>query len=123
MRQQQIRAFRVARWLALLGVLVNVWVLTLHTTSQALAGLGAPDVHCSGHESGHNHHGHQPAPGKPSTCPICSGLAALHLAVPAPETLLALPESAEADVPEMRASAVCGQRLIRVGNRGPPVLL
>jgi hypothetical protein len=124
MGQGRTRIFRAARWLAILGVLANVCVLALHTASQASASLGGSDVICAAHMAGPvGHDSHKPQPAKPIPCPICSGLATLHLALLIPEIDLIPPRPAVLEAIDGFEPVVGFSRMIGVGNRGPPALL
>lgn len=117
--------FAIARWLAVIGVCVNVWVLALHAASQALADPSLAGVICSSHAIADTGSGgeRQPSPSKVPDCPICSGLGALHLALLAPEIVFAVHAKAATRIDAPRHTIGHVWRLHGVGNRGPPVLL
>jgi hypothetical protein len=114
--------------LAVLGALLNVWVLTVHITSVALTQLRADGdgvVIC--HQGGFKYVADLGLGGtKPSSkkhCPICSGLAALHIGVVnEPGVHISLPAGRAMAISEIGGGAVTvDRRLQRILNRGPPL--
>lgn len=109
---------RIAAALALLGVAFYVLLLPWHLTSQfsiqlqqAEAGMFAGSM-CLSEGS---------APAMPATsCPICKGLAAFHMALADPGTF-ALPEMAHsAPVAAVLRDDVAELSVPRPNSRGPP---
>ena len=107
--------------LAILGVLLNAWVLTFHSVSLATAGLTGSSavLHCAHHEAGDRAKTtHQ---SKGNGCPVCAGLTALDLAV------LAQPVLAQGQMPlatvsrEAFLSFVLDHLPFKIFNRGPPL--
>jgi hypothetical protein len=125
-RARQIRQFVSA--LAILGALLNAWVLTVHTTSVILAQLhstgGDAVVIC--HQGGGTQAQGTTTPDKrPASnknCPICSGLASLHLAVFSQPLLLTASTLRGAAVVSADTALVLDLRPREILNRGPPLL-
>lgn len=123
---RKIRFSTVLSAVAICGALLNAWVLTGHLTATALAELhafggGIPICRQSGIAYVPNDAGKtgKPAPGK--GCPICTGLAALHLAVIDEPVQLAVRRAVPTSTTtEANLSVVSGHRLHAVLNRGPP---
>ncbi|MBS0232114.1 MAG: hypothetical protein JSR99_01365 [Proteobacteria bacterium] len=110
------------------GALLNVWVLTVHVTSVALTQLradGGGVVIC--HQGSLKYLadadlGSSKLPSK-KQCPICSGLAALHVGVISELAMdVLLPTLFEVDVPDVGRVDVADRRLQQIFNRGPPRL-
>jgi hypothetical protein len=130
------RGHRWRQWVgavALIGMLQHVWILALHTTSPLLAQFGSTNAlqaadqeDCPEHRHAAAHQGHDDTSGgddKPKTsCPICLGIASLHLAV--------LNQPAIPPRPEVRKTALVTelsedeppQHSLKIRNRGPPLL-
>lgn len=114
--------------LAVLGALLNVWVLAVHITSVGLAQLhadGGGIVIC--HQGGFKYVSDLGLGGdKPSSkkrCPICSGLAALHIGVVnEPAVHVSLPAGHATAISEIGIAVTIDRRLQQILNRGPPVL-
>lgn len=114
--------------LAILGALLNVWILTIHFTSVALTSLqadGGGVVIChqgriitvAGKRLGDENR----LPKK--HCPICSGLAALHLGVlNEPGLDVALRSMPMAGASQTATARTIDRRPRQTLNRGPPSL-
>jgi hypothetical protein len=127
MSSRRTRRFRqVVSALAVLGAVLNVWVLTVHATSLILNQLHAnSEVSC--------HQGvpkiaddlgtgrTKPTPAK--SCPICTGLASLHLGIIS-QPVLDVGSTAETGLDDgtTEAELVVDHRPRRILNRGPPLL-
>ncbi|MGO4685006.1 DUF2946 family protein [Hyphomicrobium sp. 2TAF46] len=115
--------------LAVLGALLNAWVLTVHITSVALAQLqpSAGDIVIC-HKGSLKYVADTGAPDeKPASqksCPICSGLAALDFGI-ASEPLLHVAPMAVGGVQISNTSdeLVADHRPEQILNRGPPRLV
>jgi hypothetical protein len=127
LRTRRSRAFVGA--LAILGAVLNAWLLTVHTTSMALTAFDA-----SGSEIVICRQGSittivapgtgRTRPASKTHCPICSGLAALHFGVIAKPGV----EIARNSLPDALASvatvaSTTDRRPYRILNRGPPSLV
>lgn len=117
---------RTAGALAVLGALVNVWVLAVHLTSVSLTAMHAGDARVA-----FCHQGvmtYVPVPGdekgtSPNHCPVCSGLTSLHLAIAGSTGLLLAPATvAGSKVDSGLAELAADRRLLEIFNRGPPLL-
>lgn len=115
--------------LAILGALLNVWVLTVHVTSVTLTHLradGGGVLIC--HQGGFRFiadtdEGGGRQPSRPR-CPICSGMAVLHVAVIGnPALNLFLPSTPATVVSDAGLPNVADRRLLQILNRGPPRLV
>jgi len=115
--------------LALLGAVLNVWVLTLHITSTALASLRADGMdivicHQGGVISIADFGSENPAPSSKKHCPICSGLATLHFGILHEPDL----SIARGIVPVTTAIGIVAARIgdrlpQQTLNRGPPAFV
>jgi len=114
--------------LAVLGAILNAWVLTVHTTSVILKSLHAGGdgiVIC--HQGGLKYLDQTGTTGKKSTpeknCPICSGVAALHLGIVSPPMLHIAPAERHGfEIYALDAEIVVDHRPQQIFNRGPPLL-
>lgn len=129
MSNVRIRQFRrFASALAILGSLLNAWVLTVHTTSVILAQLhstsGSAVVIChqGGGAQGHGTNTPDKRPAQNKSCPICSGLASLHLAIVSQPLALTAAPARGATVVSTYPALVLDHRPREILNRGPPLL-
>jgi hypothetical protein len=129
MSKVRIRQFRrLVSALAILGALLNVWVLTGHTTSVILAQLHSTSgdavviCHQGGKTEGQGTSTPDKRPAQNKSCPICSGLASLHLAIVSQPLLLTASTSRGATVVIAYAALVLDHRPREILNRGPPLL-
>lgn len=129
MRKLRVHRFKVLFGvLAILGAGLNAWVLTVHLTAMALAGLQTADggiVICrqGGGKIIVGSSGEADKPKRNSSCPICSGMAALHFGIiDEPSSNLAGVQVSAAIVADTRVSLIADHRLHEVLNRGPPRL-
>jgi hypothetical protein len=126
-RIRQFRRFVCA--LAILGALLNVWVLTIHTTSVFLAQLhstsGSAAVICHQGGSAQDQGAATPdkRPVQNKSCPICSGLASLQLAVVGQPLLLTATTSRGTTIVVAYAALDLDRRPRKILNRGPPLLV
>jgi hypothetical protein len=127
MTKARARQFRqLVSALAILGALLNAWVLTFHTTSVILAQLhstgGSAVVIC--HQGGATKGTTTPdkSPAQNKSCPICSGLASLHLAVFGQPLLLTALTSRGTTIPGTNFALILDHSPLRILNRGPPLL-
>jgi hypothetical protein len=118
---------RFAGLLALAGMAFYAVLLPWHTVSQAtteiapagLAGLSEPPCHQSVAMAGRG--AKAPEPSKQRThCPICCGLAALHLAVSPPTNALAVTVDAGALLPPAVEDDLADAAVPAPQSRGPP---
>jgi Protein of unknown function (DUF2946) len=120
--------------IALVSVLQHAWLLALHTTSPLITLLDADSAHqagdpdiCSGHQQRGTHQERDDAPGddqgSKTSCPICLGLASLHLAVLNSWDLPARSETGNSVLQaDLREDAPAPLPL-KIRNRGPPLLV
>jgi len=126
-RTRQFRRFVSA--LAILGALLNAWVLTVHTTSTILAQLHSTSgdavviCHQGGKTEGQGTTTPDKKPAQNKSCPICSGLASLHLAIVSQPLLLTSAPSRGATVFSTYSALVLDHRPRQILNRGPPLLV
>lgn len=120
-RTRQVRKFVGA--LAVLGAALNAWVLTVHVTSLALTSMRADGVVICGQKR----IGTNPWSGDGKSvprkhCPICSGLAVLHIGV-LTDAGLSIPSRAASMLVESETMVayVLDRRPDRLLNRGPPL--
>jgi hypothetical protein len=125
----RIRRFKhVLSALAIMGALLNAWVLTVHTKSVILSGFhakvdGLVACHSGGAKSAEAADTRDKSPASPrKTCPICSGLASLHIGVLAQPLLLVASDTRGATILATRAELAVDHRPHRTLNRGPPLL-
>ncbi|MBS0251984.1 MAG: hypothetical protein JSR78_13070 [Proteobacteria bacterium] len=118
-RTRQFRKFVSA--LAILGAALNAWVLSVHLTSVALTSMRADVVIC-----GQKRAATAPWSGDGKSiprnhCPICSGLAVLHIGV-LTDAGLGIPSRTAPMlvVSETMVAYVLDRRPDRLLNRGPP---
>lgn len=111
--------------LAVLGAVLQAWVLPIHLTSLAVKSLhadGGRVVIC--HQRGATTITPGAEAGKPFSkkhCPVCSGLAALHFGVLGEGGIvLALREMPTTAVSAAVATRVIDRSPVRIFNRGPP---
>ena len=125
----RISRFRsVLTALAVMAALLNAWLLTLHTRSVILsealriAGAAAPFCHSGAGKTidGSDSRNELPAPSK--TCPVCSGLASLHLGDIAAPLAIVLATTRGASISAPGAELAVDHRPLRPLNRGPPLL-
>ena len=131
MRRLRTRQFKwTVGALAVLGALLNVWVLTIHITSVALTQLhvgGSDIVICQKgglkYVVGLGAPGEKTAPGK--NCPICSGLAALNISIVSDTSLQIAPiaRNVTDEISETRDELVADHSPQQILNRGPPLLV
>ena len=131
MRRLRVRHFRtVFGGVAVLGAILNAWVLTVHLTSMALIAMKADGdgiVICR--QGGVTPHadflGEREKRHPAKRCPICSGFAALNLGVLGQSGLHVALLAAPMAVPSVTTVAprVVDSRLQRILNRGPPALV
>jgi hypothetical protein len=108
--------------LAIAGALLNAWVFTVHTTAMARAKTvtiaGMTVVICQADQDAGS--SNKPSiPGK--NCPICSGLAAFHIAVLTSIMLLAVTQPRAVNSFGAFAALFLDHRPLRIFNRGPPL--
>jgi hypothetical protein len=110
--------------LAILGAALNAWILAGHVTSVALMSMQADDiVICSQKGAERAPTSDDDNSGPRRHCPICSGLAVLHLGVlNDPGINVPLRAASMSLVSERRAPHVLDRRPDRLLNRGPPYL-
>jgi hypothetical protein len=128
-----MRILKVSRFrktvgaLAILGAILNAWVLTLHVTSTALASLRADGTsvlicHQGGTTSIVDLGTGSPAPSSKKHCPICSGLASLHLGIlSAPGLIVATGVRPAMVTTDGTTARIRDRRPHQTLNRGPPV--
>lgn len=131
MRRLRVRHFRtVFGGIAVLGAMLNAWVLTVHLTSVTLSGMkangdGVLICRQGGVTTLVDLRGESEKRRPEKRCPICSGFAALQLGVLAEPglhvALLTAPMAVPSDTTV--APRVVDRRLQRILNRGPPVVM
>ncbi|RUP08252.1 DUF2946 family protein [Hyphomicrobium sp.] len=112
--------------LAILGAVLNAWVLTVHIASMALAQLhpsGGEIVIC--HKGSLKYIADVGTPGeKPASqksCPICSGLAALDIGIASEPSLHVAPVTiGGVQLGNTSVELVADHRPEQILNRGPP---
>ncbi len=125
LRSRRFRALIGA--LAVLGAVLNAWVLVIHMTSVALGNLRADDgafiiCHQGAPTSFADLGLKSPKPASKKQCPICSGLAALHFGVVTEPNLHMAPFAARATAVSVTMDALIDDhRLHQILNRGPPI--
>ena len=124
LRKRKFR--RAVGALAILGALLNAWVLTVHVTSVALTRMHASGGGIAICHQGEIKYVFLPDAGeKPiskKSCPICSGLASLHIGIinePSLQTVrLGL---VRFERPNQVYDVVTDHRPRQIYNRGPPL--
>jgi hypothetical protein len=113
---------RVAAAVALLGVAFYALLLPWHLTSQFEAQLFKAEFGISAQAMCRADAPGQSVPGAPATsCPICKGLAAFHLAIaPAAQPELLAPPAISISFAYVRED-LTGARVLNPRNRGPPL--
>jgi hypothetical protein len=112
--------------LALLGAIVNVCVLTVHITSVALTSVGADGegliiCHKNGITLVTDARNDGATPSSKKRCPICSGLATLHLGVMGEAGFHTAVLGSEATaIASIIHARIVDRRLQQILNRGPP---
>lgn len=117
------RIRRIVCALAILGALLNAWVLVQHTRSVVLASVFATSVvicYQGIGERGSKPSDHQPSPGK--ACPICSGFASFDPGLIGQVVELIEPDAQAPPASTVNDASLVDLRLHRILNRGPPQL-
>lgn len=129
-----MRGLRVHKWkrmvgaLAILGALLNAWALAVHTASAASIELHAKTdgmviCHRGGFITVADPDGGGSKPPTKKRCPICSGVASLHIGVlNEPAVLTPVLAGASDIVSDFEHAEALDRRLQRILNRGPPRL-
>ncbi|MBY0560269.1 DUF2946 family protein [Hyphomicrobium sp.] len=115
--------------LAILGAILNAWVLTVHITSVAVTQLepsGGNIVIC--HKGSLKYLADEGTPGeKPEpqkSCPICSGLASLDIGIASEPSLHVAPVAlGHIQIGSTSTELVADHRPEQILNRGPPLLV
>ncbi|WP_339085703.1 hypothetical protein [Hyphomicrobium sp. ghe19] len=127
MKIARARRFRqLVSALAVLGAILNAWVLTVHITSVAVTQLeqsGGDIVIC--HKGSLKYFADVGTPGeKPESqksCPICSGLASLDIGMASEPSLHVAPVAlGHIQIGSTCAELVADHRPEQIFNRGPP---
>ncbi|MBS0239355.1 MAG: hypothetical protein JSR89_13105 [Proteobacteria bacterium] len=114
--------------LAVLGAILNAWVLTVHITSVALTQLQpiAGDIvicHKGSLEYVADAGAPDEKPASPKNCPICSGLATFDVGLVSEQSLQIAPIArSSVEISETRAELVADHRPHQILNRGPPLV-
>jgi hypothetical protein len=119
------RIRRIVCALAILGTLLNAWVLVQHTRSIILASVFATSdnfviCHQGMGDRGTKPADHQRSSGK--TCPICSGYASFDPGLITQLADLVDPDAQLPPAPNVNDALLVDLRLHRIFNRGPPRL-